>query len=139
VQCSFLKLCNTATINGTSCSIWPILLIQFLDNYELDINVCNVNNIDSDHWDLIIVHLGIYIVCTTFHCWDRKKMTHQWHLHFANTAALLIRSPSIPHLVDLFDAYFICLVTLLLIMEHLFVKGVCYLSRKEHAIRKYDQ
>ena len=30
---------------------------QFHDDFDSDINVCNVNNVDSDHGDLIIVHL----------------------------------------------------------------------------------
>ena len=30
---------------------------SFLDNFEWDINVCNMNNIDSNHVDLIIIHL----------------------------------------------------------------------------------
>ena len=35
-----------------------------------------------------------YVVCATFRCCDRKKMTHQCHLHFAHTAILLIRVQS---------------------------------------------
>ena len=30
---------------------------RFLDNFESHINVCNMNNVDNDHGDLIIVHL----------------------------------------------------------------------------------
>ena len=41
----------------TSCGIWRILLRSFLDDFESDIDVCNVNNIDSDHGDPVIVHL----------------------------------------------------------------------------------
>ena len=30
---------------------------SFLDDFELDNDVCNVNNVDSDHGDPVIVHL----------------------------------------------------------------------------------
>ena len=30
---------------------------RFLNNFESVINVCNMNNVDNDHGDLIIVHL----------------------------------------------------------------------------------
>ena len=30
---------------------------SFLDDFEFDIDLCNVNNVDSDHGDPVIVHL----------------------------------------------------------------------------------
>ena len=41
----------------TPCSIWRILLISFLDDFESDFDVCNMNNVGSDHGDPVIVYL----------------------------------------------------------------------------------
>ena len=57
---------RSSSLPPTSCSIWWILLRSFLDDFESDIDVCNENNVDSDHGDHVIVHLSV--VCVTFCC-----------------------------------------------------------------------
>ena len=110
----------------TSCGIWRILLRNFFDDFESDIDVCNVNNVDSDHGDPVIVHLRCLCDFSLFRFEKDDLSVAGSFRRYA--AILLIGSPSVLRLVYLFwGILLICtMVTLLLIREHLFVKGVCY-------------
>ena len=51
---------RSSSLLPTSCCItciWWILLRSFLNNFKSDIDVCNVNNVNSDQGDPAIVHL----------------------------------------------------------------------------------
>ena len=101
---------------------------SFLDDFESDINVCNVNNVDSDHGDPVIVHLRCLCDFSLLRYEEDDLLAACSFCQYA--AILLIGSPSVLRLVYLFyGILLICtMVTLLLIREHLFVKGVCYPS-----------
>ena len=69
------------------------------EDFESDINVFNVDNVDSDHGDLMKSTLSVRL-----RCWD-TKMTRLAASSFCQYAAiLLIGSPSVPRLVNLFKS-----------------------------------
>jgi len=83
----------------TLCSIWQILLRSFLDDFESDIDVCNVNNVHSDHRDPVIIHLCC--LCD-FSLLRYKEDDQLAACSFRWCAAIFfIRSPSVLHLVYL--------------------------------------
>ena len=94
---------------------------SFLDNFESDIDVCNVNNVDTDHGDPVIVHL--HCLCD-FSLLRYEEVDPSAAGSFRRYAAiLLIGLQCVLRLVYLFlGILLICtMVTLLLIREHLFV------------------
>ena len=76
-----------------------ILLRSFLDDFKSDINVCNVNNVDSDHGDLIMVHLRFLCDFLLLRYEDDQSAAYSFHRY---AAILLIRSLSVSCLVYLF-------------------------------------
>ena len=112
----------------TSCGIWRILPRSILDDFDSDFDVCNVNNVDSDHGDPVIVHLRCLCDFSLLRYEEDDPSAACSFHRFA--AILLIGSPSVLRLVYLiYSISLICtMLTLLLIREHLLVKGVCYLS-----------
>ena len=73
---------------------------SFLNDFVSDIDVCNVNNVDSDHGDPVIVHLRC--LCD-FSLLRFKKDDPSAAGSFRRYAAiLLIGSQSILHFVNLF-------------------------------------
>ena len=105
-----------------------------------------VNNVDSDHGDPVIVHLR----CLCEFSLLRYKKIRRRHVPFADMQPFCWSDHRLYFVGFIYFREFILIcsmVTLLLIREHLFVKGVCYPSlfdcwfylRKEHSIRQYDR
>ena len=81
-----------------------------------------MNNVNSDHGDPVIVHLRCLCNFSLLRYEEDDPAADSFHRY---AAILLIGSPSTSF--GLFSlGYFIIMVKLLLIREHLFVKGVCY-------------
>ena len=77
-----------------------MLLRSFLDDFKLDIDVCNMNNVDSDHGDPVIVHLRcLYDVLLLRYEENDPSAACSFHRY---AAILLIGSPSVLRLVYLF-------------------------------------
>ena len=93
-----------------------------------------MNNVDSDHGDPVIVHLRCLCDFSLLIYEEDDPLAASLFRRYA--AILLIGSPSVLRLVYLFwGILIICtMVTLLLIREHLFVKGVL---RKEFTKRTF--
>ena len=87
-----------------------------------------MNNVDSDHGDPVIGHLRCLCNVSLLRYEEDDPSAAGSFRRY--TAILLIGSPSVLRLVDLFyGILLICtMVTLFLIREHLFVNAVCYPS-----------
>ena len=104
----------------TSCSIWWILLRSFLDDFESDIDACNVNNVDSDHGDPVIVYLRC--LCN-FSLLRYEEDDPSAACSFRRYAAiLLVGSPTVLHLVFYFRVFY-----LYALWSHCFWQGSIYL------------
>ena len=76
------------------------IIEKFLDDFESDINVCNVNNVDSDHGDPVIVHLCCLCDLSLLRYEEDDPSAACSFRQYA--VILLIRSPSVLCLVYLF-------------------------------------
>ena len=89
-----------------------------------------MNNVDSDHRDPVIVHLRCLCDFSLLRYEEVDPLVACSFRQYA--AILMIGSPSGHRLVYLFlGILLICtMVTLFLIREHLFVKGVCFVQAR---------